>query len=168
MSYNKSLTMAVITSFIISAFLFGGCIGSETESIDAKKAEIEGLVNEACDMIESHGPDFFTELREEDSDWWYGDTYVFVWQTDGLRVVYPPDTLGEGVDMSNLEDPNGKPIGELFIQIAVDEPHHGWVEYQWPRPNSEKAEEKQTYIKRAIYDGMEYLVGSGLYISDYS
>jgi len=146
------------------ACILSGCIGPD--GADDKKAEIEELVGNACEMIEEEGPDFFPELREEGGEWWNGDTYIFVWQTDGLRLVYPPDTSGEGVDMSGLVDSEGKAIGELFIETATQEPYYGWVEYIWPKPDGDTPEEKHTYIKKAEYGGVEYLVGSGYYLSD--
>jgi signal transduction histidine kinase len=61
--------------------------------------------------------------------WFQGETYVFVWRTDGLRVVYPVDRSGEGRNMSSLFDVNGKAIGQLFIKIAVSPEGEGWIEY---------------------------------------
>jgi len=159
--------MPVFLLSILALSLISGCIGSNDEALAEKTAQIEDLVDSACTMIEAQGPQFFPELRDDSGEWYQGDTYIFVWQTDGLRVVYPPDTNMEGVDMSGLVDKDGKPIGALFIEIATKDPYNGWLDYMWPKPGSDDPEEKRTYIKRAVYEDTIYLVGSGFYYSDY-
>lgn len=135
--------------------------------LEDKKIEIELLVMSAADAIEERGTEMFSEFRSQGSDWYHDDTYVFVWETSGTRVVYPPDTRGEGQDMSMLEDVNGKPIGQLFIEVATTEPYEGWVSYVWPKPGTESPVEKETYIMRAEHGETTYLVGAGIYLDEY-
>lgn len=123
-------------------------------------------VNSAIELIDEKGEQAFPELRENDSEWFHDDIYIFVWQTDGLRVVYPPDRSGEGQDMSDLEDYNGKPIGQLFIDTALSEEGEGWVDYYWPMPGETEASLKHTFIKRASIGNETYLVGSGYYVEE--
>ena len=129
----------------------------------SKKEYVVLLVTEAVNRIEEKGEESFSEFRQRDSKWFHDDCYIFVWRTDGIRVVYPPDPSGEGKDMSNLEDINGKPIGKLFIDIATSEVGEGWIDYEWPKPNETKPSKKHAYIKRAEFGGQTYLVGSGYY-----
>jgi signal transduction histidine kinase len=121
------------------------------------------LTNEAVNLIERKGEECFTEFRQKDSKWFHDDFYVFVWRTDGIRVVYPPDPAGEGEDMSDLKDINNKPIGQLFIDIAKSDRGEGWIEYQWPKPGEDVPSIKFTFIKRAEFNDRTYLVGSGYY-----
>jgi signal transduction histidine kinase len=148
-----------------------GCISSGEELTPRTLAQArqctQRLVDDAVTYISSDGTAVFSDFREEGSVWYDGDSYVFVWRTDGIRVVYPPDTTGEGMDMSMLEDAHGTPIGQLFIDVAVTEPNEGWVSYYWPKPNGTTPELKQTYIKKASYEGVDYLVGAGFYVGDY-
>ena len=134
--------------------------GTEEES---KREYTVLLVNEAVKRIEEAGEEAFPEFRQEGSKWFHDDWYVFVWRIDGIRVVYPPDPSGEGEDMRDQEDANGKPIGILFIDIATSEPGQGWIDYEWPKPNETKPSKKNAYIKRARFGGQTYLVGSGYY-----
>lgn len=162
-SQNK---LIVSLAAILLTSLLTGCIGSESEGEDIG-LKIESMVYDACELIEANGPGSFDDFRIQGGEWWEGDIYVFVWRTDGLRVVYPPDPEGEGENMLSLVDVDDNPIGMLFIDTAVNEPYEGWVEYVWPRPSSEEPEMKMTFIKRAVYQDVEYLVGSGYYVSDY-
>ena len=156
---------------IIAFIIISGCISSENSESDETslkdaKADYELLVSNACALIEAEGPESFDAIRNE-SEWNKGDMYVYVWQTDGIRVVYPPDPTKENMDVSGLEDANGKPIGELFIKAATSAPSEGWVMYEWPKPEGTEPELKYSFHKKATFDGTDYVVGSGFYLSDY-
>lgn len=127
---------------------------------NTQKAELVALVDKAVQLIDEKGESAFPELRS--SSWVHNDSYIFVWRLDGVRVVYPPDTSGEGQNMTDLVDSQGKPIGKLFIQTAIN--GSGWVEYIWSKPGEKTPSLKITYIKRAQYQNQTYLVGSGIYI----
>ncbi len=123
-------------------------------------------VNAATNLIAEKGELAFPDLRENNSIWFHNDSYIFVWKTDGIRVVYPPDISGEGQNMINLEDFNGKPIGKLFIETALSEEGEGWVDYYWPKPGETEPSLKNTFIKRASIGNETYLVGSGFYVEE--
>ena len=124
--------------------------------------DVVQLVYDAVNEIELKGVDAFAQFRVEGSRWFIGDIYVFVWGMDGMRYVYPPDPTGEGKNMSDLKDINDKPIGKEFIDTAKK--GEGWVFYMWTKPGEKEPERKTTFIKKAVdHDGMEYLVGCGLY-----
>lgn len=124
------------------------------------------LVNAAIDLLEEKGELAFSDFRTENSEWFHNDSYIFVWKTDGLRVVYPPDISREGEDMSQLEDFNGEQIGRIFIETALSEDGEGWVDYYWPKPGDTEPSLKYTFIKRASTGNESYLVGSGFYVDE--
>ena len=69
--------------------------------------------------------------------------------------------------MSTLVDVTGKPIGKLFIDIALSEKGEGWIDYQWPKPGETEPSTKQPFIK-GVQSGEEVLlVGSGLYVETF-
>ncbi|WP_445475224.1 cache domain-containing protein [Methanococcoides methylutens] len=123
-------------------------------------------VNAAIDLMAETGKLAFPEFRKNNSEWFHNDFYIFVWRTDGIRVVYPPDLSGEGQDMSELEDFNGKPIGRIFIETALSEDGEGWVDYYWPKPGETGPSMKHTFIKRTSIGNETYLVGSGFYVDE--
>lgn len=122
------------------------------------------LVEAAVAAIEARGEDVFPEFRVPDSQWFHGETYVFVWDLDGHRHVYPPDPANEQGDQRNLRDVGGKPIGRMFIQTATQGDGRGWVHYRWNPPGMQTQHWKSTYLQRVVApSGREYLVGSGVY-----
>ncbi|MBM4240889.1 MAG: sodium:calcium antiporter [Euryarchaeota archaeon] len=153
------LTFALIFLVILA---FAGFYDKVQCQQQRQKEELVSYVNEAVKLIEAKGEASFPELRS--SKWYKDDRYIFVWQLDGLRVVYPPDPSGENKNMSELKDITGKPIGKLFIEAA--EKGEGWVEYMWPKPGEKKPSLKITYIKKAKFKNKVYLVGSGIYVDN--
>jgi signal transduction histidine kinase len=127
-------------------------------------SELISFVQEAAELIEKEGEAAFPKFRDPGGMWFDDESYVFVWGLDGKRHVFPPDITGEGKNMLNLKDINGKPIGQWFIARANSANGAGWVHYQWPRPGEIFPVWKSTYVKRAISPaGNAYLVGSGRY-----
>lgn len=122
------------------------------------------LVEAAAKEIHARGEAVFNEFRQANSRWYQGDRYVFVWDLQGNRYVYPPDPAHEKQNLIGLKDVGGKPIGKMFVDIASSDDGKGWVHYQWNRPNDYLPLWKSTYIMRATApSGKTYLVGSGIY-----
>jgi type II secretory pathway pseudopilin PulG len=158
---KKYLIFTILVVIILSTALVISYVNQIGQN--AERQRVKELVEDAVIFIEDEGEDAFPELRQEGTTWFHDDTYVFVWLTNGIRVVYPPDLSGEGKNMSMLVDATGKEIGRLFIEIALSEDGEGWISYKWPKPGETEPSDKQTYIKRAIYDGQTFLVGLGFY-----
>ncbi|WP_440947469.1 cupin domain-containing protein [Methanosarcina sp. T3] len=138
--------------------------------LSAQKDTVALKVREAASLVEEKGEETFPEFRENGSKWFHDDFYIYVWKLNGtraIRVVYPPDIQGEGQDVSEITDINGKPIGKLFIETALSESGEGWVPYEWPKPGEARPSTKYGFIKRATFGGETYLVGSGFYVEDY-
>ena len=154
------LTVAVCAPRIVLS-------NEEKTGLISQREQIIFMVNEAVNLVEEKGESVFSEFRKRDSKWFHNDFYIFIWRTDGIRVVYPPDISGEGKNMNNLKDFNGKPIGKMFIDIARSEIGKGWIDYEWPKPDETKPSAKYTFIKRAIHGNQTYLIGSGFYVDNY-
>ncbi len=159
---EKKRLVFPILILMLSAVLIIGYV-NQTEQTH-KKETIKQLVVDATNLIEDKGEDAFSEFRQEGTKWFHGDTYVFVWMTNGIRVVYPPDPSGEGENMSMLVDVTGKVIGRLFIDTALSEEGEGWIDYRWPKPGETEPSSKQTYIKGVASGEQAFLVGSGFYV----
>lgn len=179
MSDLKAIIYILFTAVLLLAV--AGCVQSDDTSaseqedqtveeqqpvLSSEEEYTVSQVNAAIDLIEEKGELAFPEFREVDSEWFHDDFYIFIWRTDGLRVVYPPDLGGEGQDMSELVDFNDKPIGQIFIDTALSEEGEGWVDYYWPKPDESDPSMKHTFIKRTSVGNETYLVGSGFYVDE--
>jgi len=134
-----------------------------SDEIAFRKRLIKSRIRTAAGLIEENGEEIFSEFREEGSSWFYGDFYIFVGSLDGTLVVYPPNGSKEGINLKGLQDSDGKPIGELFLETGLSEAGEGWVYYNWPEPGSSEPSKKYTFIKRAPGKEQTYFIGTGFY-----
>ena len=136
------------------------------EYANQETRDLVALVEAAAEAVQQQGEAVFPQFRIEGSRWYQGDKYVFVWDLQGNRYVYPPDVEHERANVLNLKDAGGKPIGEMIVAAAKNDPGRGWVHYQWNKPHEFEPQWKSTYIVRATApSGKVYLVGSGIYQS---
>jgi branched-chain amino acid transport system substrate-binding protein len=126
--------------------------------------ELVGFVQDAAEAIRNEGEEAFPAFRRAGGKWFQGDHYVFVWDLQGNRYVYPPDPANEHDNMADLRDVGGKPIGRMIIEAVSGPSGEGWVHYQWNRPGDPTPVWKSTYLMRVdAPSGKTYLVGSGAY-----
>jgi signal transduction histidine kinase len=126
--------------------------------------DLVALVEAAAAAVHQKGEEVFPDFRREGGRWFQADRYIFVWDLQGNRYVYPPDPEHERGNFLDLKDVGGKSIGRMIVAIAAEGAGKGWVHYQWTRPHKLDPEWKSTYIVRAVApSGKVYLVGSGIY-----
>lgn len=147
--------------FLMMGFMAVAFCGTAQAS-EAK--EMEAFVKRGAELIAKKGKKAFDAFRQKDSEWYRGERYVFVWDMNGLRYVYPPDRECEGDQVRGLKDVDDKPIGELFIEAASSPEGKGWVHYRWPRPGELEPSWKSTYVMKAVTpSGKAFIIGSGAY-----
>jgi signal transduction histidine kinase len=136
-----------------------GCV------VHAKEAVLlEQFVKRGAALIAEKGDKAFDLFRQKGTEWFHDDQYIFVWDMDGLRYVYPPDIKGEGKYVRSLKDIDEKPIGELMIKVASSKVGKGWIHYRWPKPGESIPSWKSTYVMQVKHpSGKTYLIGSGAY-----
>ena len=67
---------------------------SPPTSEQAKK--IEAMVNNAAALVETKGKTAFSEFRTRDSEWWFGNTYLFAYDKDMNVLLNPAIPEREG------------------------------------------------------------------------
>ena len=124
--------------------------------------EIEALVNKAAALIDSKGKSAFSEFRKKDSEWFHGDTYLFVYDLKSNVLLNPAFPAREGTNTTGQKDANGKLFHHDFIQTAETK-GSGWVDYMFPKPGQTQLSKKWAYVKAVKVDGVPGLVASGFY-----
>lgn len=126
-------------------------------------AQCRAFVEKAAALVEKEGADCFTKFRKKGGPWFEGSQYVFVWSADAIRLCFPPDPEKEGMDVADLKDINGRPIGKLILGASKTEAG-SWIHYMYNRPGKLFPTLKSTFVKKAIGpEGTAYIVGSGYY-----
>ena len=80
------------------------------------------------------------------------DLYPFIYDLSGVCVAHGarPALIGKNlIDIKNQE----------MIDL-VKGPGSGWVDYKWPTPQTNKIEDKSSYVEKL---GDKYFVGVGIY-----
>jgi len=130
--------------------------------------EIESIVREAAFLVEAQGEDAFPLFRTE-GRFLHDDVYVFVWIVKGkriIRLVFPPDNMGEDIEITDMTDANGTNITEMIMKIANSHSGEGWSEpYLWKKPREGIESEKISFIKSVTRKGRMYVVGAGYYLN---
>ena len=127
--------------------------------------KLVALVNRAAELVSVKGEDAFSEFKLPESNWRWGDTYVFVIDPDGNMLVNA-DADMEGKNLINLKDIKGKPIVRGLIAAAMSDPKqpHGWYHYEWPTPGGLLPRWKSSYVELVkAPSGKSYIVGAGMY-----
>lgn len=126
--------------------------------------ELITLVRDAAKIFEQQGEKAFPEFRVKGTRWFHDDTYFFLWTLDGTRVFHAANPSGEGLDVSRLKDVQGRPIGQMCVEMGATPGGEGWIHYLYPEPGDIFPTWKSTYIKRINFpSGEQYLLGCGIY-----
>lgn len=161
--YIPRFVFIVFMSMMIYSLSYAENNDAKTQKHNAT-LQLENFVKQGAVLISEKGEKAFDLFRKKGSEWFHDDRYIFVWDMNGLRYVYPPDRNREGDKVIELKDIDDKPIGELMVKIASSEEGQGWVHYRWPKPGEVEPNWKSTYVMKAhTPSGDKLLIGSGAY-----
>ena len=90
------------------------------------------------------------------------DSYFFIYRTDGVNVLLPPNPKREGVNLIDIKDPNGVPFVRELIEHARD--GGGLTTYLWVKPGEQAPSLKLGYSQLA--PGWDWVIGTGFHIHD--
>jgi len=82
-----------------------------------KAKQIEALVNKAAALVETQGKAAFSEFRKRDSEWWFGNTYLFIYDKDMNVLLNPAFPKREGTNVHGDKDVNGKLFQDEFMKV---------------------------------------------------
>jgi methyl-accepting chemotaxis protein len=92
-----------------------------------------------------------------------GKEYFWVNDMTPRMIMHPIKPEMDGTDLSTFKDPNGKTFFVDMVNVVRAE-GSGFVNYEWPRPGSDKPVPKVSFVKG--YQPWGWIIGSGIYIDD--
>jgi methyl-accepting chemotaxis protein len=92
-----------------------------------------------------------------------GQEYFWINDMAMRMVMHPIKPELNGQDVSGMKDPNGKALFKAFVQ-TVQQGKQGFVDYQWPRPGTDKPVDKLSYVHG--FEPWGWVIGSGIYVDD--
>ena len=150
------------TAFVVTALADpASSQPSPPPSEQAKR--IEAMVNKAAALVESKGKAAFSEFRKRDSEWCFGNTYLFAYDKDFNVLLNPAFPQREGTNVHGQKDANGKPFHDEMMRTARSREGAGWVDYMFPKPGQTQPSHKWSYVKGVKIDGSPGLIGAGFY-----
>jgi cytochrome c len=142
----------------VSAFCFLAVTASQAAE-QGSAAEAEAMVKKAVAHIQASGPEKAYDDFTNGKDFKDRDLYIIVYDLKGKNLAQGANAKLVGKDLINLKDPDGKPIIQMFVDLAKAK-GKGWVEgYKFLNPVSKKMEGKAMYLERVG----DTLVGCGIY-----
>lgn len=161
---RKALYRGVLILLGVVCLLASPGFSATPEPKSEQAKPIKALVDKAAALIERKGKDAFPEFKKKDSEWYKGETYVFVDDMNGTALVNPPAPEIEGRNLIDMKDAKGKAFVREFIETAKTK-GSGWVDYWWPKPGEDKPSKKASYIKKVkMPNGEMVIVGAGIYV----
>lgn len=156
------LKQMVICAMLINLAMADLATAQQAPPASDKARQIETLVNKAAALIDSKGKAAFPEFRVKDSEWFHGDTYLFVYDLKSDVLLNPAFPAREGTKVTGQKDANGKLFHDAMIRTAETK-GSGWVDYMFPKPGQTQPSQKWAYVKAVKVDGVPGLVASGFY-----
>jgi signal transduction histidine kinase len=125
------------------------------------REEAKQMVDAAVEHVKKVGPEHaFKDFTEKSNAVWHKkDLYVFAYTSAGVNVAHGANDKLIGKNLIELKDPNGKLLISAMLEVAAK--GGGWVDYEWPHPETKKIEKKVSYAKKMVnFDGF---LGVGVY-----
>jgi methyl-accepting chemotaxis protein len=83
------------------------------------------------------------------------DTYIM--------CVHPIRPRMEGHSVAAMTAVKGKAFFTEMARVIHEQGGAGWVDYVWPKPGEIDGSLKVSFVKKASFDGRNYVVGCGAY-----
>jgi methyl-accepting chemotaxis protein len=92
------------------------------------------------------------------------NNYFWINDETPIMIMHPIKPTLNGKDLSGVKDANGKFLFKAFVEKVKQNPEGGVVDYLWPKPGSESAVDKLSFVKP--FQPWGWIIGSGIYIDD--
>ena len=133
--------------------------GSAHAAEQGTAPEAEAMVKKAIAYIKANGPEKAYDEFTNGKSFKDRDLYIVVYDLNGKNLAQGANPKLVGKDLIGLKDPDGKPLIQMFVDLAKGK-GKGWVEgYKFLNPVTQKIEGKAMYLERVG----DTLVGCGIY-----
>ena len=147
----------------VATMAMAGPVSAQQSPPTSEQAKrVEAMVNKAAALVERQGKAAFSEFRKRESEWWFGNTYVFVYDQHLNVLLNPAFPQREGTNPHGEKDANGKAFHDEFLRV-VQTKGAGWVDYLFPKPGQTQPSLKWSYVKAVTIDGTPGIIGAGFY-----
>ena len=151
---TKKILFGII--FFISHFLF---VTTSYATDSTTQEQAIALVKKAVIYFKAHGAEqSFSAFNDTKGDFVKNELYIFVINQQGKMLAHGmlPKIIGK--DVLEMKDADGKFLFKEMLS-ATSAKSNAWVNYKWPKPNTNSIGDKSTYLERVG----DYVIGCGFY-----
>lgn len=155
MNFTRRLACGLPLALLLAG---GAALAQEHGSKDEAKA----LADSAWEHVKKVGKEqAFKDFSTDKAAWTRKDLYVIATDFNGVTLAHGGNARLVGKSMMGVKDANGVVFVTKMIEAAKSAAGNGWVDYDWPHPQTKKIEGKSTYVRKmASGDGF---VAVGVY-----
>jgi signal transduction histidine kinase len=155
---GKQMNLRKALIGLISILFFAGTsLAAERGSKDEAKAMADAAATHVAKVGWDRAKVDFME--KSNTEWHRKDLYVFAINTSGINQAHGINDKMVGKNMLGMKDANGREYIKDMVSVANK--GSGWVDYAWPHPETNKAEEKSSYLRKL--PNSDIFVGVGAY-----
>jgi signal transduction histidine kinase len=139
-------------------------VGTGKYNMPMEKVFVESAVNEAVEVLLNEGKEAaFARFNDKTDKFIFLNSYIFIKTMEGVEVLNPfsPQLIGKNI--IDKQDSNGKYFVKEELKILQTQ-ESCWMDYMWPKPGSEEASPKISYVKKAEVERETLVVGAGYYL----
>jgi signal transduction histidine kinase len=140
-------------------------VGSGMYNDSMERAFVVDMVKDAVGQIEQHGRAAFQLFHDPTGPFLVKDSYIFVFDRNGVDLVNPAFPNLEGRNLLDLKDTQGKQLIHEMFKV-VETKGSGWVDYMWPKPGESVSTQKSAFVSKAKMGDDWVLVGCGVYLAN--
>jgi cytochrome c len=152
----------LLVGFTVLFALASPAFAQQAPPPSERTRQTEALVTKGAALIDKNGKAAFADFRKKDSEWFHGDTYLFVYDMKANVLLNPAFPQREGTNVTGQKDFKGKLFHDEIIRVA-ETGGSGWVDYMFPKPGQTVPSQKWTFVKKVTIDGTPGLVASGFF-----
>jgi cytochrome c len=156
------LKQALIKSALSLLVAINHAGAQEAPPPSPQATKIQTLVDKAAALVDKQGKAALAEFRKRDSEWWFGNTYLFAYDMKLNVLLNPAFPQREGTNAHGEKDANGVFFHDEFVKV-VQAKGAGWVAYMFPKPGQTQPSQKWSYVRAITVDGTPGLIGAGFY-----
>ncbi|MGH6702692.1 MAG: cache domain-containing protein, partial [Bradyrhizobium sp.] len=126
--------MLVLTALATTA-MAGPASSQQSPPASKQSKRIETMVNNAAALVDKEGKAALAEFRMRDSQWWFGNTYLFAYDMNLNVLLNPAFPNREGSKAHGEKDANGVMFHDEFVKVVQSRGRVGSLTFPQTRTN---------------------------------
>lgn len=171
---TKLMLVSLLVSLALLVVSIDSFISTKHELMNAKKTMLTSQIDTVTSLLSFYEGEVSAgrmsleqaqdAAKEHIKNLRYNEKeYFFILNDKVQGVMHPIKPALDNTDLSAIKDPDGKALFVEFAKVAKAQ-KEGYVDYMWPKPNTETPLPKLTFVR--AFPAWGWIVGTGVYVDD--